>query len=68
MPSETHEESTDLPDEPPTSIDPYEILNVPTDASQAQIKKAYKKAALKHHPGSVSYPDFPNLGTHHQNR
>jgi DnaJ family protein C protein 9 len=34
----------------PTTIDPYAILSVPQDATPEQIKTAYRKAALKHHP------------------
>lgn len=41
----------DAAGEPPTSIDPYEVLDVPKDATDDQIKKAYRKAALRHHPG-----------------
>ena len=37
--------------QPPTSINPYEVLSVPKDATDDQIKKAYRKAALRHHPG-----------------
>lgn len=32
------------------TFDPFEILEVPTDADDKTIKKAYKKLALKYHP------------------
>lgn len=32
------------------SPSPYKILGVPSDATADDIKKAYRKAALKHHP------------------
>jgi|18_taG_2_1085343.scaffolds.fasta_scaffold22962_2 DnaJ-class molecular chaperone len=31
-------------------MDPYKILNVSRDASDSEIKKAYRKLAAKHHP------------------
>ncbi|EXJ79844.1 hypothetical protein A1O3_08129 [Capronia epimyces CBS 606.96] len=34
-------------------VDLYEVLGVPKDASQADIRKAYRKAALTHHPDKV---------------
>ncbi|KAK8169323.1 hypothetical protein IWX90DRAFT_485290 [Phyllosticta citrichinensis] len=37
-------------EEPPTSINPYAVLEVAQDATADQIKSAYRKAALKHHP------------------
>ena len=40
-----------VPDTPPHAIDPYEVLSLPTTASASEIKSAYKKLALLHHPG-----------------
>lgn len=42
-------------DEPPT-VEPYEVLGVQTTATQDQIKTAYRKAALKWHPGNTPLP------------
>ena len=30
--------------------DPYEVLGVPRDADETQIKKAFRKLAVKYHP------------------
>jgi DnaJ family protein C protein 9 len=46
---EGEEEDITIPSAP-TTIDPYAILSVPQDATPEQIKTAYRKAALKHHP------------------
>lgn len=40
--------------EPPL-IDPYEVLGLERNATPDQIKQAYRKAALKHHPGTMLY-------------
>lgn len=32
------------------SPSPYQVLGIPNDASEQDIKRAYKRAALKHHP------------------
>ena len=40
-------------DEAPTSIDPYAVLTLTKEATQEQIKTAYRKAALKYHPDKV---------------
>lgn len=41
-------------DDAPPSIEPYEVLGLERDVSADDIKKAYRKAALKHHPGEQS--------------
>lgn len=43
----------DLTAEPPTSINPYKVLDIEKDATPEQVKTAYRKAALKHHPDKV---------------
>lgn len=60
-PSDSGEDDHDEHDlsdveEPPT-IDPYEVLGLERDATADQIKTAYRKAALKNHPGMT----FPSL-------
>ncbi|KAF2674829.1 DnaJ-domain-containing protein [Microthyrium microscopicum] len=44
----------ELSDEPPTSINPYRVLDLEKDATADQIKSAYRKAALKNHPDKVA--------------
>ncbi|KAI6245203.1 DnaJ subfamily C member 9 [Erysiphe necator] len=45
-------ENEDIAGTPPT-IEPYSILNLDKSATFDQIKSAYRKAALKHHPDKV---------------
>ena len=45
----SHEDELDA-GEPPT-IDPYEVLGLERSASADEVKTAYRKAALKNHPG-----------------
>ncbi|KAL2046820.1 hypothetical protein N7G274_000838 [Stereocaulon virgatum] len=40
----------DLSKGPPTDINPYEVLELETAATSAEVKTAYKKLALRHHP------------------
>lgn len=44
----------DITDAEPPAIDPYEVLNLDRTATPDQIKSAYRKAALKNHPGMNS--------------
>lgn len=41
----------DFSDGPPTDINPYHVLEIETMASASEVKSAYKKLALRHHPG-----------------
>ncbi|KAL8926079.1 MAG: hypothetical protein Q9172_001958 [Xanthocarpia lactea] len=40
----------DVSETPPKDIDPYTTLNLTPSASNAEIRTAYKRLALKHHP------------------
>ncbi|KAL1652343.1 hypothetical protein SLS58_000470 [Diplodia intermedia] len=54
MPRRQKKQSEDIEDlideEPPKSINPYDVLGVAKDSTPEHIKSAYRKAALKHHP------------------
>jgi DnaJ family protein C protein 9 len=42
----------DLADEDaPIHINPYEVLDIEKDATADQVKSAYRKSALREHPG-----------------
>lgn len=39
---------------PPTDIDPYKVLGIGETASLGEVKSAYRRLALQHHPGTHS--------------
>jgi DnaJ family protein C protein 9 len=45
----------DLQDDVPNNINPYKVLEIEKSATPDQIKTAYRKLALKHHPGMQLY-------------
>jgi len=44
-------EKEEVLEDPPPSIDPYKTLEIYEKATADQVKSAYRKQALKHHPG-----------------
>ena len=48
---ESEDEDADLEADGPPSIDPYAVLGLEKEATADHVKKAYRKMALKHHPG-----------------
>jgi hypothetical protein len=41
-----------LSDEEPPAIEPYTVLGISKNATAEEVKTAYRKAALKNHPGN----------------
>ena len=44
----------ELVGEPPTSVAPYTVLELDRSASPSEVRTAYKKLALRYHPGPYS--------------
>jgi hypothetical protein len=42
------------------SANPFEALSIPLTSETADIRKAYKKLALKYHPGNITIDDQDN--------
>ena len=42
-------------------LDPYEVLGIKSDSKQRDIKKAYRKAAIKYHPDKRKSPDSTEM-------
>jgi curved DNA-binding protein CbpA len=55
----------DLSKGPPTDINPYEVLELETAATSAEVKTAYRKLALRHHPGTYSLPESSQICHQH---
>lgn len=51
---ESEGEEQDIGEDGPPAIDPYEVLGLETEATADDVKKAYRKLALKCHPGAHS--------------
>jgi DnaJ family protein C protein 9 len=49
---ESDAEEDDIEEEGPPTIDPYEVLGLEAEATADDVKKAYRKLALKCHPGT----------------
>ena len=47
-----YDDDLEIGSEPPV-IDPYEVLGIEKGATSDNVKRAYRKAALKHHPGKL---------------
>lgn len=58
MPRKKDIDLEDEIDEEPPIIEPYSVLGIEKSATADDVKSAYRKAALKHHPGMRSPSDI----------
>ena len=59
------EKHYDEPDsENPPTIEPYAILGIEQAATENEIKLAYRRAALKNHPGMILSPGCSLITAH----
>ena len=54
----------DLSTEPPSDIDPYDVLQLKRTASVNEVKSTYKRLALRHHPGSINSNKYLSRRSH----
>ncbi|KAI9809693.1 MAG: hypothetical protein M1825_000125 [Sarcosagium campestre] len=52
--SNSPSDSEDLAGEPPSSINPYEVLGISETATADEVKSAYRKSALRYHPDKAT--------------
>ncbi|KAF2621636.1 DnaJ-domain-containing protein [Macroventuria anomochaeta] len=50
----SHDEEIGQEEDGPPTIDPYEVLGLEHEATADDVKKAYRKMALKHHPDKAA--------------
>ena len=56
----------DVDETPPLKVDPYQVLEIETTATTNEVKSAYRKLALRHHPGrSATHSTMDHTLTKH---